>query len=41
MKVIINAYENNFVAVITNFYAYKKITGERFNDKLLRYKEKI
>ncbi len=34
-------YTVYFILVIINFYAYKKITGERFNDKLMRYKENL
>lgn len=38
MMIIYTAY---FILVTLNFYVYKKITGERFNDKLLKYKEDL
>ncbi|ASW43443.1 DUF3021 family protein [Clostridium isatidis] len=40
-SIFIIIYTVYFIGITLNFYYYKKITGERFNDKLLRYKEKI
>ena len=34
-------YTGYFMLVTINFYAYKKLTGERFNDKLIKYKENL
>lgn len=39
--VFLSIYTVYFIGITANFYFYKKITGERFNDKLSRYKEKI
>jgi Protein of unknown function (DUF3021) len=40
-SIFIMIYTFYFIAVTLNFYFYKKITGERFNDKLIKYKEKL
>ena len=34
-------YTGYFMLVTINFYVYKKLTGERFNDKLIKYKENL
>lgn len=34
-------YTVYFIAVFLNFYFYKKLTGEKFNDKLMKYKENL
>jgi hypothetical protein len=40
-KIFFIIYTAYFILVTLNFYVYKKITGERFNDKLLKYKENL
>ncbi|MDU5105403.1 DUF3021 family protein [Clostridium sp.] len=40
-RVFFIIYTGYFILVTLNFYGYKKITGERFNDKLMRYKENL
>lgn len=40
-KVFFIIYTVYFMLVTLNFYVYKKITGERFNDKLIKYKENL
>ena len=34
-------YTVYFIAIFLNFYFYKKLTGEKFNDKLMKYKENL
>ena len=40
-KIFFIIYTAYFILLTLNFYVYKKITGERFNDKLLKYKENL
>lgn len=40
-KVFLIIYTVYFILVTLNFYVYRKITGERFNDKLIKYKENL
>ena len=40
-KIFFIIYTAYFILVTLNFYVYKKITGERFNDKLLKYKDNL
>lgn len=40
-RVFFIIYTGYFIIVTLKFYGYKKITGERFNDKLMRYKENL
>ncbi|WP_291649693.1 DUF3021 family protein [Clostridium sp.] len=40
-KVFFIIYTVYFILITLNFYFYKKITGERFNDKLIKYKENL
>lgn len=40
-KIFFIIYTAYFIILTLNFYFYKKITGERFNDKLVKYKENI
>ena len=40
-RIFFMIYTGYFMLVTLNFYGYKKITGERFNDKLIKYKENL
>lgn len=40
-KLFIVIYTVYFIAAFLNFYFYKKLTGEKFNDKLMKYKENL